>query len=553
MADNQDTGTSQSDTGTSQNSPGLGQFYAYAKRVAPDATDTDIMKAYQSAGVADGSQDSLAAGVQMVKEAAQAPTTSAVNAPIATPSPVQLQTQLPSSYAGTTQEKANPLNPGASAMSQFDPQQMNNVYEAQRQAYAASMPSRSTGNLLAASTGNTGVMTANQDQWKNIDAQNMLQTLGKQKALQEQATAGITNAGEVQKQNIAAGKYTTDQAAAAIKQASDRVDLITKQLPLAAQQDLNNPTSAASMAGRVNAKKTLKEAGYSDAEIAQAVPNEMTAYQAANIVAIGADQLKQMKAAADIGHVKGQTAQAYGAANASNAQAGASSAQAAQTRQQTNIQGQIMFGAGAKPGTTNGIVNPAAASQYNASGFNYTPAATAAQEGTVANQLATEKGLQQYDSGGQTAMKSVITDLKNGVYSGGGASSWATAIPASKQAQLQQKLYTLETQMPGLFPKDAQGKIAVSMDGATLANTIGQAMAAKEIQRQRQQLINRKYKGDAQAFSSSDDAKTLNDFIPMINKQGKVVLTGPQGTVGYNSAVKDGYGNASDYSTVLGK
>lgn len=553
MADNQDTGTSQGDTGTSQNSPGLGQFYAYAKRVAPDATDTDIMKAYQSAGVADGSQDSLAAGVQMVKEAAQAPTTSAVNAPIATPAPVQLQTQLPSSYAGTTQEKANPLNPGASAMSQFDPQQMNNVYEAQRQAYAASMPSRSTGNLLAASTGNTGVMTANQDQWKNIDAQNMLQTLGKQKALQEQATAGITNAGEVQKQNIAAGKYTTDQAAAAIKQASDRVDLITKQLPLAAQQDLNNPTSAASMAGRVNAKKTLKEAGYSDAEIAQAVPNEMTAYQAANIVAIGADQLKQMKAAADIGHVKGQTAQAYGAANASNAQAGASSAQAAQTRQQTNIQGQIMFGAGAKPGTTNGIVNPAAASQYNASGFNYTPGAAAAQEGTVANQLATEKGLQQYDSGGQTALKGVMTDLKNGVYSGAGAGAWAQNIPASKQADLQQKLYILNQQMPGLFPTDANGKVVIQMDGRSIANTIAQRMAAMEITRQRQSAINQKYQGNASAFSSSPDAAKIGQMVPMINKQMQTILVPPKGTAGYNAAVKDGYTEASNYSSLLGQ
>ena len=540
MADN-------TDTGTTQDAPGLGQFVAYAKRVAPDATDADIMTAYQTAGVADGTTDSLIKGVQLVKDASGPQTDAPQNAAIQTPKVVPLQTQLPSSYAGTTQEAANPLHPGASAMSQFDPQQMNNVYAAQRNAYAATMPSRATGNLLAASTGNTGVMTANNDQWKNIDAQNMLQTLGKQKALQEQATAGITNAGEVQKQNIAAGNYTKDMAAAAIKQASDRTDLIIKQLPVAAQQDLNNPTSAASMAGRVNAAKTLKMAGYSDAEIAQAVPREMTGYQAAQIVSIGADQLKQMKANADILNTQGQT-KLYGAqSNQANASANQSNASAAQTKQQTNIQGQIMF----QPGTK--VINPTAASQYNASGFNYTPGAAAAQEGTVANQLATEKTLQQYDAGGNLAIKNVMADLKKGVYSGAGASQWATIDPNSGQAALRQKLNLINQQVPGLFPVDAQGNMAVQMDGRVIANTLAQKMAAMEVARQRQKAINEKYQGNASAFSSSPDAQRLQQMVPMINKQMNTILAPPKGTAGYNQAVSDGYVEADNYTSLLGK
>ena len=118
-------------------------------------------------------------------------------------------------YVGSSQEAANPSNPQAVAQSQFDPAQLQAAQAKQSQYYQDTLPYRQAANTIAgmgaAYSGNNNGAQAIADLWKNRDTQAQQETLGLQKALQEQATQGTANA--TAQQGIAKGVQGVAQEA----------------------------------------------------------------------------------------------------------------------------------------------------------------------------------------------------------------------------------------------------------------------------------------------------------------------------------------------------
>lgn len=152
----------------------------------------------------------------------------------------QIQTQLPSSYAGAGYNSSD-------LMKQFNPAQTQAAYAQQQQMYQASLPSRAIGGILAGGSGSGDVMTSNKNQWDAIDKQNMLQSIEKQKALQTQATEGLAAGTSLQNQNKTAGEYTASQGKSAQELAQAAQKTASGALTLKNQQDLNNPASPQTM------------------------------------------------------------------------------------------------------------------------------------------------------------------------------------------------------------------------------------------------------------------------------------------------------------------
>ena len=233
---------------TENTRPGLGMFIQGFKRIAPQASDVDFVELYdelKAAGDDTSKQEAVTRawankvkGVQTVEVNGKR-STAALDAATPIPPAANLPTTVPSPLRGTTQAAANPANPQASGLSQFDPaalQAAQNDYAARQQA---NQSARLGGGILSSMAsgwdGGKG-MDANRQLYDQMDKEALLQTVGAQQARQAQATAGQAAMTSQQNQDIAAGKFQTEQAGSILDQAKKRAELIVSSLGTQQQQ-----------------------------------------------------------------------------------------------------------------------------------------------------------------------------------------------------------------------------------------------------------------------------------------------------------------------------
>ena len=164
------------------------------------------------------------------------------NVPNLTP----LQAQLPSSYAGTTQEAANPQNPQASGLSQFDPAALKAAQDAYNARQAQNQQNRGiamTLGSLASGWDQGNGMNQQRQNYDQMDKEALQQTIKAQQDLQGQATAGQAAATSQQNQNIAAGNYIATQNKNALDQNSAMMNNITQAFGAQTVQRMNDPNS----------------------------------------------------------------------------------------------------------------------------------------------------------------------------------------------------------------------------------------------------------------------------------------------------------------------
>ncbi len=190
------------------------EFVAAIKSGVPSFSDDDIINTWKEVSknpnLANVDPRDLAMKiVSSFKTAAQV---SPNAAPISVTPPPVLPQNLKNPYVGTSMAARNPDNPQAELMNQFDPEQVKAAYARQNDAYNAGLPARNTSTYFLAGGSKGGEAVT--DYQKSRDEQNLLQTTGQQKALQEAATSGISGATATQNQFKTGGDFITSQAKA---------------------------------------------------------------------------------------------------------------------------------------------------------------------------------------------------------------------------------------------------------------------------------------------------------------------------------------------------
>ena len=172
------------------------------------------------------------------------------------PKRVALNTQVKDPYSDTTQAAKNPNNPGASGLSQFDPDQSNAANDEYRRRLRAMQPGRDVSDWATSMAGGTSP-EVHRAFYQDQEALAKDLSVGQQARLQAQATAGNELAGKMQEQSMDKGKYETEQSNAQIEQANKRSDLVTKELTTAQQQRLDDPNSIETAMAKEIAKAHL--------------------------------------------------------------------------------------------------------------------------------------------------------------------------------------------------------------------------------------------------------------------------------------------------------
>ncbi len=233
-----------------------------AKTDPADLADEAVAAAKAAQAAANGPDTTAAApAAPAVTTTGSAPTSMAPAANLAQvtvtgsrqpPQAARLNTELASPYRGTTQELANPENPTASGQSQFDPAAM----QAAQQKYADyvnnSQLARGAGQFFAALGGANSAQA--QAPWEAQDKLQEAITIGAQKAMQEQATAGTTNATALQNMAQTAGKYQGTQ-----QEQQQKLD--TSMIALKQNQMLNTPGTRQAKVAELMAQKYATQTG----------------------------------------------------------------------------------------------------------------------------------------------------------------------------------------------------------------------------------------------------------------------------------------------------
>ena len=219
--------------------------------------------------------------------------------------------RLPTSvnpYAGTTQETRNPETPNAASISQFDPAALQAAQAAFDKERAAGSGYRDAANILAGfGLGTSGGATTkyNEDLQKRFYDQAYDRTLGAQKRLQDQATAGEAAVTSAQAREVAAGQYMGTQR-------QKQLELDLKGMDVATRKKLNDPNS--------NPTKIAKEMFVQQLAVSGKVPTKEQVEMLKNATAeeiMGFMDPKVMdafKARAGLQKSAAETAQAYGQA-----------------------------------------------------------------------------------------------------------------------------------------------------------------------------------------------------------------------------------------------
>lgn len=186
----------------------------------------------------------------------------------AVPTPPQAQMNLPSSYAGTKFEQSNPGNPAADSLNQFHSSGVNDAYKQFADQYNSTLRQRNLSQFMASAAGPES-LKASRESWGAADKIQEQATIGKQKALQEQAGQGIDAAGKIQGQNVISGKFGLEQGKSAQDLAQAQQKTAAGGMGLANEQELNNPGSAQTALAKQLAADQLKVSGNMSPEMRQ--------------------------------------------------------------------------------------------------------------------------------------------------------------------------------------------------------------------------------------------------------------------------------------------
>lgn len=190
-----------------------------------------------------------------------------------------LNYNLKSPYEGTSQEAANPDNPAASAISQFDPRALQAAQAAYKQQYDDTKINRGLSGFLAGMGAGSAGVNQNNANWENIDKQRYLQTIGAQEALQKQSTEGLNAATTLQNMSKQAGEYEGTQKAKDLDLAAKRMSNEGAGLDLQARKDLADPNSPQTMLAKQLLIDQLKTAGNISPELMKMLQGPVSAQQ----------------------------------------------------------------------------------------------------------------------------------------------------------------------------------------------------------------------------------------------------------------------------------
>lgn len=190
---------------------GFGQFLIALKRINPNVTDVDAAEYYDAINEAKGDPSKIELANQTLSNKTGAA------GQIANP-------QIADPYAGTGYSSKD-------LVKQFNPEQLRAAQRAQSEGWNKNAGARYAMNAMAAMASperTADIVKAMQDRY---DAQNKLETIGAEDALEKRATAGLTAGKSVQEQLETSEK---------IRQAKQKTD--TGQFDLEFQRKLNDPT-----------------------------------------------------------------------------------------------------------------------------------------------------------------------------------------------------------------------------------------------------------------------------------------------------------------------
>lgn len=246
-------------------------FALNIKSKAPDATDQEIVQLWAAAQQNPKVVDEFIGqkALQRVTTAGKKmnPSESPMDASTRIPAPADLPMQLPSPWAGTTQEKANPVNPAAYTISQFDPRLQREADARFAEMYKNQTGDRLLSGLFAAGAGGLEGVKKSEDMWaeKNKKLFDMM-VLSEERA-RKAATEGLAGATSVQNMAQQAGTFQKDMAGAQLDQEAKRLGLIGTALTAEQQQRLNDPNSLETQMAKMMLLDQMRATGTMNPEV----------------------------------------------------------------------------------------------------------------------------------------------------------------------------------------------------------------------------------------------------------------------------------------------
>lgn len=443
----------------------------------------------------------------------------------------RLNTDLVSPYRGTTQELANPENPAASGQSQFDPAAMQSAQQKYADYVNNSQLARGAGQFFAAMGGANAAQA--QGPW---DAQDKLQhaiTIGAQKAMQEQATAGTENATKLQTMAKEKGVYQGTQ-----QEQQQKLDLGTINVQMA--QQANKPGTPQTLMAKMMLAQQFKDAGMTvPPEVTKILqdPNttgtQLAAFMSPNV-------LEAYKSKIGTQNVASETAQ-------------------------RNLGTKIMDTA-----TEGGTKVPQGMNlSLNIGGANIAPnqqvtteqAAVGARAGQTENQISNFKTLVE---------PSIDTTMKNlqNTYTGKGASAYARFAPGdNNQVAIAQQFARINQVYPEALPPEVaasiksqssqpgwNGQLKIELSPAQAFQALASAKAnVARIEADRQARLQFQNSGkNPIEYSASPEAQAASSKKAVINpKTFKVTLIDPNNPEDLKTVQEQGLESADNFK--LGK
>jgi len=394
-----------------------------AKTDPADLADEAIAAAKEALGTTDNAAPAPATATTTPGSGANLGTTTVT---AQRPQADRLNTDLASPYRGTTQELANPENPAASGQSQFDPAAM----QAAQQKYADyvnnSQLARGAGQFFAAMGGANAQQA--QAPWEAQDKLQEAITIGAQKAMQEQATAGTTNATALQNMAQTAGKYQGTQ-----QEQQQKLD--TSMIALKQNQMLNTPGTRQAKVAELMAQKYATQTG-------NALPKDFVGkYSVADMATLGL--LPKDVIANYIDLAKGRTENA-----------GADIAQGVAGAVTTKPQPVALSGAGTERLKYSPLPIPGGGA------LQPRPQDVIEANAQANKKVAVGDTIENWNTFGKPAVARVRESLNDGAYAGKGNQLLTAILPITAQQKLLTDLARLNDINPTLLPPALAGALA---------------------------------------------------------------------------------------------
>lgn len=426
------------------------------------------------------------------------------------PKPVNVPTQLASPYAGSNIEARNPQTPTAEYMNQFDPQAMRRAYDEYYGQYRKDAQARNVQNYLGAGAPNQQV---NQQIWDKDQERKMADTIGRQLALQDQATKGVALGSEVQKQAKTAGEYTGTQAEKGIDIASKRANAIVGNLGAEQAQRMNQSDSPETqMAKSLILSQIASVPTASKQALARIVQNpDVTAAQLMPAMA----QFVPAAHKAFLDMLSGQQTQASTALTNEQARQAALGTKIAET----------VTGGGTK--IPSGFVPTISAGPVGLS----SPEAAARSAGSGAAAVDAEGRFRSYKTSVEPQIDATLAKLdKTGA--GKGTQALAAWLPGNEQQELVNMLADINNRYPAALPADMAARITAAQKQGGFTGSAVSGMTTDQLRTllkrvklnayEDQKYQQNKDKAEATGTTPSSFGARQGVTVPMVGKDGSI-------------------------------